>query len=117
MFSLNSKVRHFKFGMEIEFQCLMMIRPFSKLFSHTFNTFWLCMEIIIQDKCAYLASYLSPQLPRPIPRRGGGSSMFLTPPPGVFQKKAATAQAKKFWGPFFQKFDGFSKFFENLTVF
>ena len=26
-------------------------------------------------------------------------------------------QFEKIWGPFFQKFDGFSKFFENLTVF
>ena len=68
-----------------------------------------------------------------IPRHRGGWSMFLTPPTltedfrkidrGLFRKKSPP-QAKNFWGPFFQKFDGFWKkirkingFLAVLTVF
>ena len=46
-----------------------------------------------------------------IPRQGGGS--LLTP----YFDRGLKKKAKKFLGPFFQKFDGFSKNFKNLTVF
>ena len=40
----------------------------------------------------------------------GGPSMFLDPPPPLWPRtfsKKSPPQAKKFWGPFFEKFDGF----------
>ena len=52
--------------------------------------------------------------------------MFLTPPTltedfrkidrGLFRKKSP-AQAKNFWGPFFQKFDGFWKKIRKINGF
>ena len=61
-----------------------------------------------------------------IPRQGGGQVCFWTPPPlwpRTFVKSSEDFLVKKaaagenFLGSFFQKFDGFSKNFENLTVF
>ena len=68
--------------------------------------------------------FLTPALPR----RGEGGNYVFDPPPfftedfrkidrGIFQKKTKPAAGENFWGPFFQRFDGFSKFSENLTVF
>ena len=52
-----------------------------------------------------------------IPRQRGGQ-VFFGPPPTLtedfIQKKAAAGE--KILVPFFEKFDGFSKNFENLTV-
>ena len=58
--------------------------------------------------------------PRYIPRhRGGGEVCFRPPPllwPRTFMKKSPS-QAKNFWGPFFQKFDGFWNFFSKNLQF
>ena len=53
-----------------------------------------------------------------IPHQGGGQVCFWTPhiDRGLFKKRKLAA-GEKILGSFFQKFDGFSKNFENLTVF
>ena len=51
---------------------------------------------------------------------GSGGGFVFTPLPSLtdhLKKKNWPPQAKKICGPFFQKFVGFSKSFENLTVF
>ena len=54
----------------------------------------------------------------PVKGAGGSKYGFRPPPPTLtedfIQKKAAAGE--KILVPFFEKFDGFSKNFENLTV-
>ena len=78
------------------------------------NTIFYYVRILCHQTCFAKYQYLVHT-----PSRGGGASMFLTPPPTLTEDffLKSPPQANNFWGPFFQKFDGFWKKFRKISGF
>ena len=76
-----------------------------KCFKRVTDAYSRFMYIHCVPKSLYLTSPVWYGVKVSIPRQGGGHVCFWTP---HFDRglKKSPVQAKKFWGPFFQKFDG-----------